>query len=373
MIPRVQKEAIKSKIHSNKIILIRGPKNAGKRELVSEILHEENHASISFDCSEKKTKLELDGSESILSKVDGSFIILNEAQHLDSIQSIVENALLGKLKQTLIICCSYTPQLDAELMEALHLEELDIRFYAPSFYEAAQHFGLPKEEQLLEDRLIYGNYPAVIDDLTHAELTLRELIQDVIGTKLGVKDRINKGDKLLRMMQLLAFEIGEPVSYNDIGERCGLDNETVERYIELLEDAFVLIKLPSYHTSQRYELKKSHCIYFQDNGIRNALISNFNPTFLRNDMRQLWANYLVAERVKWIRMNNLNKEVYFWRTHTRQQMDFIEIGDRVQGYKCDWEKRKKVKIPKMFEELYPEAKTSFLNRSTYWSFLSRKN
>lgn len=373
MIPRVQKETIQSKIKGNKIILVRGPKNVGKRELVDEILEQEKQSFYSFDCSDKKIRKQLDDDSNALSSIEESHIVLNEAQHLESIQEIVESALTGKLKQTLIICCSFIPQLESDLMEALKIEGLDIRLFAPSFYEAAQHFGLPQEEQLLEDRLIYGNYPKVINDLPHAELTLRELIQDVIHTKLGVKDRVNKGDKLLRMMQLLAFEIGEPVSYNDIGERCGLDNETVERYVELLEDAFILIKLPSYHTEKRYELKKSHCIYFQDNGIRNALISNFNPTFLRNDMPQLWTNYLIAERVKWIRMNNLNKQVFFWRTHTRQQMDFLEVGDKLLAYKTDWEKRKKIKIPQMFTELYPSAKSTFLNRSTYWSFLSRKN
>ena len=113
------------------------------------------------------------------------------------------------------------------------------------------------------------------------------------------------------MLQLLAFNVGLPISYNDLGERCGLDNETVERYIQLFEDAFVLIKLPSFNNGNRYELKKAHCVYFQDNGIRNVLISNFNPTFLRDDMNELWRNYMVSERVKWIRMNNLKKSIYF--------------------------------------------------------------
>ena len=171
----------------------------------------------------------------------------------------------------------------------------------------------------------------------------------------------------------MAFSIGEPVSYLEIGERAGLDNETVMRYIALLEQADILVRLPSYATDKRYELKKSNCIYFMDNGIRNALISNFNPTFLRNDMDQLWKNYLVSERIKWTRMNGIQSEFRFWRTHTRQQMDLLEIKPtEIRAYKMDWEKRKKVKIPKYFTELYPEAITRVLNRSTYWPFLSKK-
>jgi predicted AAA+ superfamily ATPase len=370
MIPRLQKEVIQKQIKESKLLLIRGPRNVGKLDLVEQVLNEEGLAHITFDCSDKKIRTNI--RDRINESQNASVIVLNQAEFVEELQQIVEATFSGKIKSTLIILCSFHPQLDDELIEAMRIEGLDVSFFAPSFYEAAQHFGLPKEEQLLEERLIYGNYPDVLHDLENAEITLRELVHDVMHTKLGVQDRINKGDKMLRMMQLLAFEIGEPVSYNDIGERCGLDNETVERYIELLEDAFILIKLPSYHTEQRYELKKSHCIYFLDNGIRNVLISNFNPTFLRNDMDELWRNYLIAERIKWIRMNNLSLTPFFWRTHTRQQLDYVESGDSMRAYKTDWFKRKKVKIPAMFTELYPHAKANVLNRSSYWPFLSSK-
>ena len=371
MVPRIQKERLKQAFNSSKITLVRGPQMVGKLQLIISAIEDLKKTFSVIECHNKKSRSIIE--ERLIDSKNVDFIILSEAQLLDNLQSIVERALTDQIKPALVIHCSFNPSIDPELMEALRVEKLDIKVFAPSFYESAQHFGLPKEEELLEERLIYGNYPAVLDDLEHAELTLRELIQDVITTKLGANDRINKGDKLLRVMQLLAFSIGEPISYNEIGERCGLDNETVERYITLLEDAFVLIKLNTYHTEQRYELKKAHCIYFQDNGIRNALISNFNPTFLRNDMPELWKNYVVSERVKWIRLSDMEKDVLFWRTHTRQQMDFVEVGEQTFAYKADWEKRKKVKIPAMFTELYPSVKSSVLNRSTYWNFLSRKN
>ena len=120
------------------------------------------------------------------------------------------------------------------------------------------------------------------------------------------------------MLQLLAFNIGNAVSYNEISERCGLDNETVERYIQLLEDAFILIQLKPYFNNHRYELKKTNMIYFADNGVRNVLISNFNPTFLRNDMNELWRNYVISERVKWIKLKGIENTVFFWKTHTKQ-------------------------------------------------------
>lgn len=377
MIERVQKPLLKQKLADSKLLLLRGPKRTGKQTLLEEILNETNTSFLAIDCFDKKERKRL-LEDGVLNSYSESVIILREAQYLANLRSIIEDVLMGKLKCTLVICCSYKPLVDDELIEALKIEGMLFNFFAPSFNESAQHFGLTTESELMEERLIYGNYPTVLNDLEHAELTLREMIQEIVNTQLGAKDRVNKGDKLMRMLQLLAFSVGEPISYNDIGERCGLDNETVERYIHLFEEAFVLIKLPSFFNDNRYELKKTHCVYFQDNGIRNALISNFNPTFLRNDMNDLWRNYMISERVKWIKMNNLEKQVYFWRTHTKQQMDFIEVGrDIAMAYKSDpkmigWEKPKSVKIPKSFVQYYPGIKTSVLNKKTYWNFLTRK-
>jgi uncharacterized protein len=372
MIPRIQQAQIDAKLKAHKLLLLTGPKRTGKMAVLENVIAANDWSQTHFDCEQKKIRKALQEDQTLL-QVDTEIVIIEEAQHLSNLEAIIEDVLSGTIKSTTVICCSFAPHIDELLLEALQMEGLEIPIFAPSFYESAQHFGLPEEERLLEERLIYGNYPEVLGDLEHAELTLRELIQDIIFTHLGAKDRINKGDKLMRMLQLLAFHVGDAVSYNEIAERSGLDNETVERYVELLEDAYLLINLPSYHTEQRYELKKSNAIYFADNGIRNALISNFNPTFLRNDIDQLWRNYLVSERVKWIRMNQLDVQTYFWKTHTKQRMDFVEVSENgIRAYKTDWEKRKKVKLPKAFSTAYPAAKSGVLNRSTYWSFLTSK-
>lgn len=377
MIERLQKTLLKEKLSESKLLLIRGPKRAGKQSLIENVLNELSTEFETLNCRDKKERKRIK-SENILGQLTAPVVILREAQYLENLQAILEDVLMGKVTCTLVVCCSYKPAIDEELIEALKMEGMLFNFFAPSFNESATHFGLAQESELLEERLIYGNYPTVLDDLEHAEIILKEIIQEIINTQLGANDRVNKQDKLMRMLQLLAFNVGEPISYNDIGERCGLDNETVERYIQLFEDAFVLIKLPSFFNDNRYELKKTHCVYFQDNGIRNVLISNFNPTALRNDMNDLWRNYMISERVKWIRMNNMDKDIYFWRTHTRQQMDFIEVGaTQTMAYKCDskligWAKRKNVKVPKSFTEFYPNIKTSVLNKSTYWNFLTRK-
>lgn len=372
MIVRFQHDAIRDKLRQSRLLIVNGPRKVGKLDLIKMILLEEQMSYTLLDCSDKKVRQRIESGELALN--DNPYVVMDEAQQLSNLQNIIEQVLSDQITSTLVLSCSFPANIDEDLRFVLQNEGFEITVYAPSFYEAAQHFGLPEEEKLLEERLIFGNYPSVLNNLSHAEVTLREIIQDAIFTQMSAHERVNKEDKLMRMLQILAFEIGEAITYNEIGERCGLDNETVERYVDLLTKAHILIKLPSFYSDGRYELKKAHCVYFADNGIRNVLILNFNPTHLRNDMPQLWKNYMVSERVKWIKMNNLNKEVYFWKTHTRQQMDFLEVGENnTQGYKCDWERRNKVKIPPSFTEQYPLAKTSLLNRLTYWSFLTKKN
>ena len=376
MIPRLQYKAIKQKIGTNKLLLLSGPREVGKQTIVKEILDSVGFEFLELNAKQRATKKLFESvDEKSLKSVFGSnrFVVIHEAQYIDKLQEIIEEILSGEWNLTLILTCSYEPMIDELLREVLQMQGLEVLLMPPSFYELAQFNGLPVEESLLEQRLIYGNYPSVVSDLSKAETKLKELVDQVIFTNLGVTDRINKGKKLMHMLQILAFEIGDAVSYNDIGDRCGLDNETVERYIDLLVKSFVLIKLPSYYNNHRYELKKSHTIYFVDNGIRNVLINNFNPMTLRNDWDQIWRNWLISERIKWNQLNNKEVEYYFWKTHTKQIMDYLEIENgSVSAYKTSWEKRKKMKFPASFSEAYPFSKTHALNRSTYWGFLTKK-
>ena len=345
MIPRVQYKDLKEKIGNNKLLLVNGPRAVGKQTIINEILSATGLPFLELSGKDKPTKKEFEfvSTSSLNAIFEGHrFIVIHEAQYLEKLQTIIEEVLSNDWNITLILACSYEPVMDEVLREVLQLQGLEVQLMPPTFYELAQHNGLTNEEKLLEQRLIYGNYPAVVADLDNAENTLKTLVEEVIFTNLGVTDRINKGDKLTRMLQLLAFEVGNAISYNDIGDRCGLDNETVERYIDLLEKSFVLIKLPSYFNNNRYELKKGHVIYFVDNGIRNVLINNFNPMILRNDWDQIWKNWLVSERIKWNKMNHKEVTYFFWKTHTKQIMDFIEIENgNVSAYKTSWEKGKK--------------------------------
>ncbi|MBX2948174.1 MAG: ATP-binding protein [Crocinitomicaceae bacterium] len=373
---RIQQQQIIQQLQTSKILLISGPRLAGKEEIIQEVLAELNTNTLQINAGNKKERQAIE--ESTETDLSASFsayplVVIHEAQYLSNLQQIIELVLSDTISSSILLNCSFEPMMDELLKEVLDTQKLHVRIYPPSFYELASHFGLPEEEKMLEQRLIYGNYPAVVLTPEVAEEILSHLLDTVLITDLGVTDRINKKKQLTRVLQTLSFLIGEPVSYNEVAERCDLDNETVERYVLLLEKAYVLIRIPSYSTDKRYELKKSQLIYFVDTGLRNMLINNFNPPAIRMDLDALWKNWLISERVKWNAVNNKQTIYWFWRTHTKQSIDLIEENEGHKiAYKSTWEKKKKLKFPAMFQEYYPEIPTHTLNRSTYWTFLSRK-
>ncbi len=371
-----QLDRVTQQISSNKVTVLSGPRLAGKEEIIQLAVQKIGVECLQLNLSNKKERKILEDAN--LNDLKATFlnfplVVIHEAQYLSNLQIIIEAILSGTIKSTIVLSCSYEPLLDDILKEVLVAQGLYITILPPSFYELAQTNGLPNEEKLLEERLIFGSYPSVAESMENANEILVHLLETIVVTDLGVTDRINKRDQLLRMLQILAFSIGQPFSYNEVAEKCGLDNETVERYILLLEKSFVLINLPSYSSDQRYELKKSHMIYFVDNGIRNMLINNFNPHTLRNDLHELWMNWLISERIKWNNINQKEVKYWFWRTHTRQTIEFLEeVNGTFSAYKSSWEKKKNIKFPKMFSEYYPSIPTYTLNRSTYWGFLTKK-
>lgn len=375
MIPRLLQERVKSHLLNNKILILMGSKGVGKKKLILDSIDDLSEVLI-LDANIKKVKKELafTNEKELIEKIGGKhFVLIEDAQYLTDLQQIIETILFGDENLTLILTCSFEPLLDEILREALHMQGLILNLYPPLFQEIANQIGIVEFDKTLPKRLVYGNYTEVISDDENKEEFLMNLIEKAIFTNFSPNERINKGGKLLKMLQILAFEVGEPISYNDVGFRCGLDNETVERYIDLLQKAFILIKIPTYYNGHKYELKKAHTVYFYDNGIRNAIIRNFNEIDLRNDLDVLWKNWLISERIKWNIQNDNNLTYYFWRTNTKQHMDFIEVkDDKVSAYKSIWDKRKKPKFPLSFKTAYPQATTHALNRSTYWGFLSKK-
>jgi predicted AAA+ superfamily ATPase len=199
---------------------------------------------------------------------------------------------------------------------------------------------------------------------------LQELAESYLYKDILALEKINKSEQLTRLLRALAFQIGSQVSFSELGQICGLNNKTVERYITILEQCFVIFRLGSYSRNLRNELKSSRKIYFVDNGIRNALIADFRPTDLRDDIGKLWENFLVSERIKSKAYSGSYANSFFWRTMAQQEIDYLEEKDgELCAYEFKWKPTAKVRYPKAFQQAYPNATFKPIHKDNFFSFV----
>ena len=373
---RIIESNFTEQLKTNKIILLSGPPSVGKMPFAEKCLQQLGVKYEVVDFKNKKIRKkfsQLTEEEMRWYFNQFQFVVIGNAQLFESLQQVLNEVLSENIKASVILSCAFEPPIIEELKEALKWEGLDYYLPAPTYYELTQIYGMAREDQRIEHRLIFGNYPQIADFPENAAELLLKIVDETIATQLGVEDRVNKKAALMRTLQIAAHLVGEAISYNQIAEKIGVDNETVQRYLELLQKAHILFLLPSYHTEQKYELKKLHFVYFADNGIRNALINNFNPLSMRMDEDALWKNWLIAERIKWNKMNGKNFAYYFWRSHTRQQIDFIELQEnQTTAYRFILDKKKKMKNPPLFGAYYPKVLFKSINRTGYLTFLTQK-
>jgi len=374
-INRQLKSTVQKQIKEAKVLLIQGPKGIGKTDFVLDILTDLawSHALVSrkdYKSLQSETEIETFLKEKT---GDSHILILKDAEHFGQLQLLLEMVLANDFAPRIVLLSSFQAPIDELLFEALKANDLVVELTPFSFYELAQTKGMGSLEKELEDRLVFGSYPSVINNPENAEEIINELLEQILTTHLGANDRINKKKQMIAVLKTLAFQMGDVISYNDIGTRCDLDNETVERYVELFEKAFLIYRIPSYYGGNKYEMKKGTSVYFTDNGFRNALINNFNSMEWRNDATQLWRNWLLVEKIKWNRNLEKSVEYYTWKTHTKQNVDCIEMENgRMRAYQTSWTKKKTVRFPAGFTKNYPNAEIFQLNKSTYWGFLSSK-
>lgn len=241
-----------------------------------------------------------------------------------------------------------------------------------SFGEMVEYHGLLKEKRLLPQRLIYGYYPEVITNEGKEKKVLKEITDSYLYKDILVWENIKKPDKIILLLQALALQIGSQVSYNELGNICGIDSKTVEKYINLLEQTFIIFRLNSYSRNIRNELKNSRKIYFYDNGIRNALIANFSHIELRQDIGALWENFVISERLKFNSYNELWTNTYFWRTKEQKEIDYIEDSDGILSvFEIKWSPNAKYKRPKQFLETYENSIFKVIHKDNIEEFLAK--
>ena len=372
MIKRKLRDIIEKRLFDGKAILLMGPRQVGKTTLLKE-LFEGREDVMWLNGDELDVQALFEGvSATRLKAMFGrkKIIIIDEAQRIPDI-GLRLKLVTDQIKDVQLIATgSSTFELATKTGEPLTGRKWEYKMYPLSFGEMVDEHGLLDEKRMIPHRLIFGYYPEVVMRPGEEREILRLLSDSYLYKDVLMSDQINKPDSLVKLLQALAFQVGSQVSYNELAQLCSLDSKTVEKYVILLEQSYVIFRLNSFSRNLRNELKTSKKIYFYDNGIRNALIANFNQIEGRADRGALWENFLISERKKFLEYNRLWGNSWFWRTKEQKEIDLVEERDgKITGYEFKWNPDQKVKIPRLFLDSYENSDFQVIHRDNCDSFL----
>lgn len=373
MIHRTILEEIKNNLFTGKTIMVLGPRQAGKTTLLDMLSNEIREKVVILDCDEPDIRKELTDVTSTQLKQrigNAKVVMIDEAQRVKNI-GIKLKLIHDKIKEVqLIVTGSSSLELTGEINEPLTGRKYEYLLLPLSTQEMIDYTDTTTEKRLLKQRLLFGMYPAVINEPANERKILNNLSGSYLYKDIFAFQDIRKPELIESLLEALALQIGHEVSYTELGNILGIDQITVRRYIDLLEKSFVVFRLRSFSRNVRNEIKKSRKIYFYDNGIRNALLSNFSDIDLRTDRGALWENFLVSERYKLLNNFQIDLNKYFWRTTQQQEIDYIEERDgKISAFEFKWNAKAKKKMPLSFMKAYPKAKTAFIDIDNYLDFL----
>ncbi len=373
MIKRTLISEVRSVMFGGKVIIITGPRQVGKTTLAKEISESVGVKFKWFNADEPDVRSWLTNPTSTQLRQlfgDAKLVIIDEAQRIINIGVTLKLAVENLPEVQVLVTGSSALELAGGINEPLTGRKWEYSLFPFAFSELAGDRSLTEEKRLLEHRMIYGYYPEIVNNPGREADLLNSLINSYLFKDILSLEQVRKPVLVEKILQALAFQVGSEVSFNEIGNTIGADNQTVERYIDLLQKVFVVYSIRSFSRNLRNELKKSRKIYFWDNGIRNSLIRNFNPLSLRNDTGPLWENFLVTERLKCLHYSKQFKNSYFWRTTGQQEIDYIEVsGGTVHGFEFKWSGKGKIKIPGTFITAYPGSKIDLINRENFTDFI----
>ena len=373
MIHRSLQNNIAAKLNDHKAIILLGPRQTGKSTIIR-LMKDQLAQPVAWwngDETDIRSLLEKPTSTQLVSLIGNhKTLIIDEAQRIENIGLCIK-LIADNIKTVKVIATGSSAfELANKINEPLTGRKWEYHLYPLSFGEMVAHTSLLEEKRLLHHRLVYGYYPEIVTSPGNEQALLKQLANNYLYKDILTWERIQKPDKLEKLVQALAFQTAQLISYNELGQLCGLNSETVEKYINLLEKAFIVFRLPAFSRNLRNELKKSYKIYFYDNGLRNAVINQFSPVNLRNDTGQLWENWFISERLKYL--NNTEKYVsrFFWRTLAQQEVDYIEdTNGQVTAFECKWNPKAKGVMSRAFSNAYPNAETNIIHPENAENYL----
>lgn len=373
MIERTQQKTIE-KIFGRKAVVILGPRQVGKSTLLHQMLDDKNDVlwlnGDDQDVRDLFNEFSAAKMRTILGK--NKVLALDEAQRISDI-GLKLKIVTDQMKDIQVIATgSSSLDLAAGLNESLSGRKREFILLPLTFKELVDYHGMLEEKRLLHRRMIYGYYPEVVT--THGEE--RDILHEITNSYL-YKDILNldvvaKPDKLNKLIQALAYQIGSQVSNNELAQLVGLDSKTVDKYIDILEKCFIIFRVNSFSRNLRNELKSSRKIFFWDCGIRNAVINNFTPLENRSpvDNGALWENWIIAERLKYNNVTGNRVSPWFWRTKQQSEIDYLEDQDgHLSAFEFKWNPNAKASIPPSFSSSYPDTSFQVITPANYESVI----
>lgn len=368
MIKRYLEQIIRERLGDGKAIVFFGARQVGKTTLLKALFKDEDVLWLNGDEEEVRAvfdNLSVESAAAIIG--DKKVIVLDEAQRIKNIGlklKLIQDAFGDRIQ--LVATGSSSFELANKINEPLTGRKWEYRMFPVSFREMVEYHGLVKEKANLENRMLYGYYPDVVMHPEDARERLNLLARDNLYKDILSLDGINKPMKLEKLLQALAFQVGSQVNINELSNAVGLDNKTVEKYLSLLEQAFVIFRLPSYSSNLRQELSASSKYYFYDVGMRNAVIDDFRPVNLRQDIGGLFENFVIAELQK----VTMQRRQYFWRTTQQQEVDYLVVNDgKIAAVEIKWNEKRTARLPKTFVDRYQPEDVKYVNRENYWEIL----
>ena len=359
MIDRTIEQTIMPLLHSQKAIIIMGARQVGKSTLLDKMLS--GHGDVLWlNGDDPDTQMLFQGITSTrLRTLLAAYriVVIDEAQRISDV-GLRLKLITDQVPDVQVIATgSSSFSLASKVNEPLTGRKREYTLFPLTFAEMVAHTNLLDELRLLPHRMVYGYYPEVVSTPGGETAVLKELASSYLYRDILSLDGIGKPDKVVRLVQALAWQIGSQVSYNEVGQLIGLDPKTVERYVDILEKSYAIFRLGSFSRNLRNELKQSRKIYFWDLGIRNAVIGNLSQVENRTDVGALWENLCIAERMKQLSYRGSLAHSWFWRTQQQKEIDYIEEENgRLQAFEFKWNERKAdSRCPAAFATAYPDA------------------
>ncbi|TAJ06862.1 ATP-binding protein [Marinilabiliaceae bacterium JC017] len=361
---------IKEKIGKGKAILLIGPLQVGKTTLIKYQLLEEAYLFLDADDPTIRNLLSSPNTEQLRGLIaNHKIVFIDEAQRIPNI-GLTLKLIVDQFKYIqLIVSGSSSFELSSELNEPLTGRKWEYELLPISWEEYEDKHGYLYAHQQLENRLLYGFYPDVLNSTGEEKEILKQLVNSYLYRDILAYSKIRKPEVLEKLVQALALQVGSEVNYNELAQTVGIDKNTVSNYIDILQKGYVVFKLGSYSGNLRNEIKKNRKIYFYDNGVRNMVLGNFNALNLRQDTGALWENFLIAERVKQNLYKNSLAKSYFWRTKQQQEVDFVEEKEgSITGYEFKWKSKKTTRLPLTFTRTY-KASEKIIDKENFRDFV----